>query len=1253
MAESGRITQLQMMLVQQAGPSVLPLSILALENVLPFIRATEELALQEKLSPVLVYWSRHTAARFLPSGARYRQLMREALYVSIFSEDTNDPPEEWSFLLESRSLSLVVYGQQTLEALDSKKYQCSGSMDPQIVRQAFNRLLPIWQFFEPAEANRVEDARVNIGYSISAPQLVQQLKAAWPVVKSPIGQSLIIPVAPTLMPDQGKVQPIDLMSQSITDAEPLPELVAPQFGANVPSLAAVNPEPDAPKTSAEAPNQKEIWPDFAKLQSNNDPPAAPATGDPNELGKAPVDASTLLDRGSGGSRPPRNRRKAPFGEGDANSGDANANDRSHIAQAIITDIIGRLRHSSDLGSILQFAIENLTKAAKADRGVIWQIVGDQLIATTEYAAEGHTCFAGNQLGATESQAILLEFLSRFPDESGAGVIPVSDTSQDTNLHKVSRTLSSLIELGEVKGRLMVQLRSHGIFYGFLELQQCSSTRQWSRDDAMMLQSVAEMLSVVVQQSFDQSRIEMDAREMKLINDIASLFRDSRGQSSQESLAKSVLLVSEHMGFVHSQIYLYNSDERTLVPQIQNGSESFVDLSSADNPFASVFDSGHCKVINMEYSRKGDPFFGHDTALVLPLVAEGERLGVFGLWQRQSYKAQFRPQDRDLGLTIAGHLSNVIRAEQAVLHIRAEQARAALINKVSSEIRQSLKEVDQITKTLVESLREHFNLAYCVASLYDPQTKSFSKSKVALANDLTNPSNGTGSEEQTEQTTAKFGEELFMSALEELQNGDTVFLSGLDIAVRLAERGVMMPRHCKSATLVPLVQAGNLEAALCMISSIKDSPLPMADMNMVADLADRVAVVVSRAELFAQIERQAVTDPMTGLFNRRYFQEQLSKEIDRFQRFGHPFSYLMVDLDFLKKINDSLGHQYGDVAIKHIANIVKRNVRDVDTVGRWGGEEFVVLLPETDMIAGKIVAERICGAIREKPVEGIGTITASLGLATFPQDTQERAKLFDLADKALFQAKFRGRNQVCTAAEDVLPALTESGDMKIDLHSKFTQPKLAEISGGLIDLNFISKNGLLGVLTEISRKIDERDAYPQERSTRAFDYANKIGKALHWSKDHAELIALAATLNNLGKIEIPDQILQKPGPLTDEEMELVRRSPDSAAKLLEPARLLQKIAPIVEAYHEHWDGTGYPRGLKGNDIPMEARVVSLIDAFVAMTSDRPYRKGLTAQQAIKELQKGAGKKWDPRIVKVFLALLRHETDGNGTEPSSAN
>ncbi len=1294
--ESGRI-QLQMMLVQQSGPGALPLSILPPESFLPFIRELERHSLEQKLAPVIVYWSRQSAARLLPRGKDFGTLLRESTCVSCFSEERQDAPDEWCVLMESPALSIVVYGQQAMESPNAEKYQCAGSMEPAIVRESFNRLLPIWQTLNLAESNRLEDCRMSLGPGGSAQIPVQRMKAAWPVVKAPIQQGLIfqgdspdssyydvnisgehIIQATQSVTGPNKISPIafDVSAQESTYGG-APASTGGQTPGSIETsgsthskdemekiiaqhLAAGLPPPDASffrnvPTPTDNVFQGDVSGSFILVQpGNGQAPVAPAVEHPpgSELFNGAISASNENKpnnqdgRRNNGKNGTRTNLKA------VKSGDDAKNLIPPAAQAIISDIIGQLRHSSDLQSILQYAIEVLTKDLKADRGLIWKVVGDQLGVTNEYSITGHTCFVENQLNPQESMSIVYEFLSRFPDESGAGVISIPDTAQDTDLHKTSRTLSSLLELGDVRGRLMVQLRSRGIFSGFLELQQCGKPREWTTEDAVVLQKVAEMLSVVVQQSFDQSKIEMDAQEMKLINEIASLFRDSKGQTSRDSLVKSVLLVADHMGFIYSQIYLFSQDDGVLEPQIRADEEGSVELENKENPFVAVFESGRGKVVNMEYSRKGDPFFGHDMALVLPLISEGTRLGVIGLWQRQPKRPQFRPQDRELGLTIAGHLSNVIRADMAVQQVRADQVRDALINKVSVEIKRSLKEADQIMDTLVKAVRDYFQLDLCVVSLYDGPTDDATKWKFAgLPDEFPQPDPDElvhGEEPPPKPIAHTIADRIFASALDKLREGQTVFVTPEEIKERLEPDILSADWDNRSAICVPLGQGNNFKAALMLVARDRAKPFPDKDMRMVIDLADRVGVVISHAELFATVERQAVTDPMTGLFNRRYFEEQLTKEIDRFQRFGHPFSFIIVDLDYLKRINDTKGHHVGDAAIIHIGNVIKRSVREIDTVGRFGGEEFVVLLPETDLKWAKMVAERACAAMREKPVEGWGIVTASVGVATFPHDAQDKERLFELADQALFLAKHRGRNQVCTVTEDLIPSLADGGEEQLKLAMKvdnrmgpIVEKTIQEDLVPEFDVELIREKGLLGMLAQLIRLVEERSSYGPDRSSRAYGYANRIAQALHLTKDHTEVVSLAAVLCNLGKMAVPEETLKRPDPLSDEDLVYINQVPHTGSKFLEPAKVLAKISPIVESYQEHWDGSGYPNGIKGDVIPIESRIVSLVDAYTAMTSERPYRPAHTHDEALKLIQEGAGKEWDPRLVKVFVGLLQKE------------
>ncbi|MBX9877722.1 MAG: diguanylate cyclase [Candidatus Obscuribacterales bacterium] len=1183
-------TQLQMMLLKQAGPGLLSLSNPTLAEAKEFLQKIEQLTLDEKLTPVIVYWSSRDANRLLPSEQKYRELMREAFHLSLFSEDLQDATDEWCFLVMSQLLCTIVYAQETDEP---GRFQCVGTVDPDLVRQAFDRMLPIWQQKDFAESNAVQDALTNLGTCTTTPDNAQICRNEWPVIKTaPAADGQILKPSGPVDPVTGAVNPA-----FVRPTAPKSKVVIPIIKSDMPVANKPVELSDLGTSEVHEPDQSVL----ANLMKPEDEQPLPPSPSMADVVSAEPEGPSLV----------------PL-----------------AAQEIIKDIIGKLRQSSDLTEILQAAIEKLVHVGLADRGLIWQIVGDELAVTNEYAQNENTPFVGTHLNPQESSAIASEFISRFPDETGFGVISITDIRTDTKLHKLSQTLWSLLELGEVRARLVAQLRSQSVVLGFLELQQCGKPRYWSQEDATIMQSVAEMLSVVVKEASDQSKIAADAQEKRLINEIATLFRASGGQKEKEkdTLAQSVKLVADHMGFVNAQLYLYNPEEGLLEPQMLDVKHSPVNLAVKDNPFVIVYESGRPKIINAEVNPKPDPYFGHDSALVIPLLAEGEIIGVLGLWTRLPNPRQLAEQDAALALTIATQLVSFIRADNAIAQIRADRARESLINRVATETRQNWKDVDKILETLVAALQEYFSLSLSAVSLVDGQSQDYTKSK--FAGELAPPEGSVSAE-----TAPNVGELLMMGLIDRLKKDEIVFLGAKEIEELLAAKGALIPERVKSATVVPLVHGGSLKAALCMLSSFRQVPYSDKDMKMVGDLAYMVAGAITHKELVEQVELQAITDPMTGLFNRRHFQEQFSKEMDRFGRQPTPFSYIIIDLDYLKKINDTLGHQFGDAAIKHIANVLKRNVRDVDTAARYGGEEFVILLPATDTYAARIAAERLCAAIRAKEVEGVGIVTASVGVATFPDDAQDRDQLTELADQALYLAKHRGRNRVCSVSDDLMPSLKERGEEALEIQKEAIKHKAQEMAS--IDLNLIAEHGILGILGAIIKIIEARDAYTNERSPRAAEFAGKMAQALHLSKDQTTVISLAAILHNVGKIALPEEILQKQGPLTDEERKIVQQSPVIGAKILEPAKHLHRVASVIESYHENWDGTGYPNGVARESIPLESRVISLVDAYVAMTSDRPWRKAMSHEEAVKAIEEGAGKKWDPRLVKLFLSMVNKE------------
>lgn len=1385
------------MLVQQAGPGALPLSNLAPQDLLPFFRRIEESVIYHSISPVLVYWSSRRNAWMLPPEPQLRNLQRDAVCVSVFLEETLDTQDEFCFLVHSQGISAVIYGHCSDESGAEKVYKCLGSIDPHIVERAYKNMIQLWQSVDLSQAVRLDDARNQVGNAVTAPHFVSGIRHDWPVIKhrgqSPAppapeaGNSSFmhpqmvvvpgaeVPLSPAAVAlDASAAGPV---SKNIPPPPPGPVPGSsgmggikttgqfPQSGlrtaqalsssqlmgpAASQSVAASGQAQAAPEIRAAASSAERGAPGNGRSKLRPQPSKLPGfeeeyeadIGDPSLLQEEfnfegltdsplfkPPAADETQSKKPESKNPTKKKDHDRLREVWTNITQEQRTVFPPDAQRIIRDIVSQLRISSDLPAILDLAIEELTKLSHSHRGLIWQVVDDQLVVTNEFAQNGHYCFKQEKLGSQETTAIVSEFLSRFPDDAGDGVIAISDVLQDTNLRRMSPTLAALIELGDVRARLVAQVRSRGIFHGFIELQQSQSTREWSEQDGAVLQSVSETLSLVIQQSFDLLRIERDAQEMKLVNEISSIFRESGGQRAQYSIEQAIHLFAEHTGFIHAQVYLYSEEEGVLVPQILDKEHAEnIPLVHKHNPFLQAFDSGKLKTVNTEFSKRADPFFQHDTAMIIPLMSEGEKLGVLGLWKRHEGSSMLRPQDREIALTVAGNLASIIRVEQANAQTRQHSARATLINTVSEQIQQSIKDVNPILQTLVSQLASHLGLGLAAVSVWDILQETFMAPKCS----------GIFLEKE-DSLLDHAAESIFRTQYENLGNPEllaqpmpAIVMNSEDLRAAAGEFAQNIPGQAKLGMVFPLRQGSIMKGALCMLLTQEKMP-SLADMCMIQDLLNRIAVVIEHKELFEKVERQAITDPLTGLFNRRYFEEQLNKELDRHQRFGHSCSFIILDLDHFKSVNDTLDHMNGDIALKHTSAIVKRCVRDVDTVGRFGGEEFVVLLPESDENAAAVVAERICSSIRDSVIEAFrseechekidakfeegkineataerlrnGKITASVGVSTFPKDAQDKTKLVELADKYLFLAKSRGRNQVCSSKHDTGEAALEKPEKAAPVKAQAAKPvaaqtpvnpqqvsapahsapspgqaaagiptfrpvldrrgRVADSDSGppqappmpeppsviqsvqagsrVSDVQLIAEHGIVGLLENIVRNVSSKDGYSDDRSQRASELATRVAQLLRLSNEHTTIVSLAAVLNNIGKLLVDEEILLKSGPLSPAEKEAVQSAPSAAARMLEPARHLHRVASVVESYHEHWDGSGYPKGLRGEEIPLESRIIAVVDAYVAMTSDRPYRAAMSKQEAMQALQKGAGKEWDPRLVKAFLAILQREKE----------
>ncbi|MBT8214474.1 MAG: diguanylate cyclase [Acidimicrobiia bacterium] len=359
------------------------------------------------------------------------------------------------------------------------------------------------------------------------------------------------------------------------------------------------------------------------------------------------------------------------------------------------------------------------------------------------------------------------------------------------------------------------------------------------------------------------------------------------------------------------------------------------------------------------------------------------------------------------------------------------------------------------------------------------------------------------------------------------------------------------------------------------------------------------------ELVRQLQALSVTDWLTGLKNHGYYFDRLSDELDRSLRHRRPMSVVIGDIDDFKQINDTRGHAAGDRVLQEVSAAMADAIRSADIVCRIGGEEFGFLLPETDSAGSVLVAERVREAVAALNITGVGSVTVSLGVASVPEHAVDRDELMEAADRALYLAKREGKNRVRVAGQAV--ALGGSKSQK--------------------------SNGRMQIVDLLVRVLRLRDPRLAEASTRTAEVAIALGAQANLSTARLEHLRVAALLQEVGKIGVPDSVLYKRGALTEDEWKQIREHPKKGFELV-GGLIHPEAGEAVLANHERWDGAGYPRGLKGEEIPLLARVLLVADAYVAMTMDRPFRTAMTPQDALEELRKNAGTQFDPGVVDLM-------------------
>ena len=458
--------------------------------------------------------------------------------------------------------------------------------------------------------------------------------------------------------------------------------------------------------------------------------------------------------------------------------------------------------------------------------------------------------------------------------------------------------------------------------------------------------------------------------------------------------------------------------------------------------------------------------------------------------------------------------------------------------------------------------------------------------------------------------------------------------------------VLSNQPVKSIIVVPLIAQKKEFGWFCVFSSREE--LATSEMDFLALFAKQIEMAITIADLFQAVRNQAVTDALTGLYNRRYFEEALEKEVQRAKRQQQPFSIIGIDLDYLKKINDTYGHSYGDIAIKTVADVLKTNARSIDVSARMGGEEFNVLLPGINSEGAMVAAERIRKSIEAAEIDTIGHITGSLGVATYFVHTDNVEELLELTDQAMYASKRNGRNRV-TLAQSISETSWQEIAVNtfIDILSKNRIPKAKHLSNEIClklkapaNKDEISKDSLYAVADMLIKLYNPMHSSGVIKNKVLM--AVSLAKRFDIPKKEIDNLRIAMLLYDIGNLMLPDDLLQKPTPLTSEEREQIKNHPIIAAQeILKPISYIQDVLPIIEKHHENWDGSGYPHNLQQEDIPLTSQIILILDEYFALIEPRPYRSKLSGKDALEIIKADAGKKWNDTLVKEFISLIEHD------------
>lgn len=454
---------------------------------------------------------------------------------------------------------------------------------------------------------------------------------------------------------------------------------------------------------------------------------------------------------------------------------------------------------------------------------------------------------------------------------------------------------------------------------------------------------------------------------------------------------------------------------------------------------------------------------------------------------------------------------------------------------------------------------------------------------------------------------------------------------------------------KSVLCIPIAYGETLLGVL-NVESRRENVFEQQEVLILRTLADLLATALHNAFVFKNMQQQSITDGLTGIKTRRFFNEALQSEWKRARRSKRPFSVVLIDLDKFKNVNDSKGHLEGDLVLARVGRILEQKSRQSNIVARYGGDEFVILMPETSLEQAQILCERLRLWIATDTMLNERQITGSFGVATFPVHGVSADDLVHVADLGMYTSKRAGGNRVSTpqdfAESEALPpknAITQYVELFLQ-RENLGPESVEELVSTMQQLTFSITDGsgvdaLLEAVNILNRAAESRDIATAGHGAAVAHYAEMIGMGIGLPDEELADLARAAHIHDIGKVLVPEGILNKAGKLSRDEFRQVQQHSVLGARIAEIVPGGLRVATLVRHHHERFDGTGYPDKIRGDKIPVGARIIAVAETYVQLTSERTYATRKGPAQALAELEMLSGSQFDPDVVKAFLHKMR--------------